>query len=114
MTVFLIAIRFDTQLLQEPFLISAHEFSECPHRLSRFVFKELFSFRSVQRTMCILGFLFFSSTLFLINHKKNYFLDIYYAYLPFFDRLLFKKRTLPINYRSHAFLMPPNIIHKVC
>ena len=66
MTVFLIALRFDTQLLQEPFFISAHEFSECPHRLSRFVFKELFSFRSVQRTMCILGFLFFSSTLFLI------------------------------------------------
>lgn len=38
--------------------------------MSRFVFKELFSFRSVQRTMCILGFLFFSSTLFL-NFFKN-------------------------------------------
>jgi len=54
--------------------------------------------------MCILGFLFFSSTLFLNNHKKNCFLDIYYAYLPFFDRLLFKKHTVRINYRSRARL----------
>ena len=86
-----ITLRLTLCFFQEPFFLSAHEFSECPHRLSRFVFKELFSFRSVQRTMCILGFLFFSSTLFLNFFQKNLFLykiwlapRYLYIYMEFF------------------------------
>ena len=115
MTVFLIALRFDTQLLQEPFFISAHEFSECPHRLSRFVFKELFVFRCAQRTMCILGFLFFSSTVFFnffqifsFLGKKSLMNTYPYIYMEF----LLKFCSCDILFAIFALLRDVFIPHK--